>query len=93
MGFTNLLMLIKNNIIFFWTKNPLGCHRGIQVLKWKIIMSGLSFPNDELNQADSSPLDGGNEDPSLLHPIDEADDFYDPFSDLSLFLSKRLSLI
>ena len=56
-------------------------------------MSGLSFPNDELNQADSSPLDGGNEDPSLLHPIDEADDFYDPFSDLSLFLSKRLSLI
>ena len=53
-------------------------------------MSGLSFPNDELNQADSSPLEGGSEDPSLLHPIDEADDFYDPFSDLSLFLSKKI---
>jgi len=53
-------------------------------------MSGLSFPNDELNQAESSPLDRGNEDPSLLHPIDEADDFYDPFSDLSLFLSKKI---
>lgn len=71
-------------------KKHLECHRGIQVLKWKIIMSGLSFPNDELNQADSSSLDRDNEKPSLLHPIDEADDFYDPFSDLSLFLSRKI---
>jgi len=50
-------------------------------------MSGLSFPNDELNQHDQKPLD---RDPSFLYPIDESEEFYDPFSDLSLFLSKKI---
>ena len=53
-------------------------------------MSGLSFPNDEMNPIDSSPLKERHEDPSLLHPIDESEEFYDPFSDLSLFLSKKI---
>lgn len=46
-------------------------------------MSELEKPNDEelffFNQGSSS-----------LYPIDEAEDFYDPFSDLNLFLSKKI---
>ncbi len=48
-------------------------------------MSELGLPNDEVNEA---PL--FNKEPSFLHPIDEAEDFYDPFSDLNLFLSKKI---
>ncbi len=49
-------------------------------------MSGLSQPNDEMDQTDYRFMEGS----SHLHPIDEAEDFYDPFSDLSLFLSKKI---
>lgn len=50
-------------------------------------MSELSHPNDEVNEASYI---NGNQEPSFLHPIDEAEDFYDPFSDLNLFLSKKI---
>lgn len=46
-------------------------------------MSELEKPNDE-------ELSFLNQDPSFLHPIDETEDFYDPFSDLNLFLSKKI---
>lgn len=46
-------------------------------------MSELEKPNDE-------ELSFLNQDHSLLYPIDEAEDFYDPFSDLNLFLSKKI---
>lgn len=46
-------------------------------------MSELEKPNDE-------ELSFLNQDPSSLYPIDEAEDFYDPFSDLNLFLSKKI---
>lgn len=49
-------------------------------------MSGLSHPNDEMNQSNYHFVENG----AHLHPIDEAEDFYDPFSDLSLFLSKKI---
>ncbi|WP_194848277.1 hypothetical protein [Candidatus Neptunochlamydia vexilliferae] len=39
-----------------------------------------------MNQADYRFIEGG----TPLYPIDEAEDFYDPFSDLSLFLSKKI---
>lgn len=54
-------------------------------------MSGLSSPHSYPNP-DSDELHklNGNDRESLLNPIDEADDFYDPFSDLSLFLSKKI---
>lgn len=51
-------------------------------------MSGLSHPNDEINQANSNSFEEPPE--GFLHPIDESEEFYDPFSDLSLFLSKRI---
>lgn len=50
-------------------------------------MSELSHPNDEINEASYIK---GSQEPSFLHPIDEAEDFYDPFSDLNLFLSKKI---
>ncbi|QVL57173.1 MAG: hypothetical protein KFB93_07265 [Simkaniaceae bacterium] len=50
-------------------------------------MSELSHPNDEVNEA---PYINSNQESSFLHPIDEAEDFYDPFSDLNLFLSKKI---
>lgn len=50
-------------------------------------MSELSHPNDEVN--DASYVNNSKK-PSFLHPIDEAEDFYDPFSDLNLFLSKKI---
>ena len=53
----------------------------------RVTMSELSHPNDEVNEA--SYLNGDQES-SFLHPIDEAEDFYDPFSDLNLFLSKKI---
>ncbi|MCB1107385.1 MAG: hypothetical protein KDK76_04740 [Chlamydiia bacterium] len=53
-------------------------------------MSGLSYPNDEVNQTNSSPKHRNYENLLPLHPIDEVEDFYDPFSDLSLFLSKKI---
>ena len=54
-------------------------------------MSGLSSPHSYPNP-DSDELQklNGSDRESLLNPIDEADDFYDPFSDLSLFLSKKI---
>lgn len=53
-------------------------------------MSGLSYPNDELNHINLSLNSKENQDQHLLHSIDEAEDFYDPFSDLSLYLSKKI---
>ena len=50
-------------------------------------MSELSHPNDEVNKV---PYINGNKESSFLYPIDEAEDFYDPFSDLNLFLSKKI---
>lgn len=50
-------------------------------------MSELFHPNDEVNEASYI---NGNQSSSFLHPIDEAEDFYDPFSDLNLFLSKKI---
>ncbi len=50
-------------------------------------MSELRRPNDEVNH---EPYLDGNKNSSFLHPIDEAEDFYDPFSDLNLFLSKKI---
>ena len=54
-------------------------------------MSGLSSPHsyphpesDELRQFI------GKDKESFLNPIDESEDFYDPFSDLSLFLSRKI---
>lgn len=54
-------------------------------------MSGLSsshsYPNpdsDELQKYNSRDRE------PLLNPIDETEDFYDPFSDLSLFLSRKI---
>lgn len=46
-------------------------------------MSELEKPNDE----EISFLNQGS---SFLYPIDETEDFYDPFSDLNLFLSKKI---
>ncbi|MCP5506236.1 MAG: hypothetical protein H7A38_05075 [Chlamydiales bacterium] len=46
-------------------------------------MSELEKPNDE-------ELSFLNQDPSFLYPVDESEDFYDPFSDLNLFLSKKI---
>ncbi|MCB1085054.1 MAG: hypothetical protein KDK60_03020 [Chlamydiia bacterium] len=53
-------------------------------------MSGLSFPNDELNQKSDPSIQNGRGSDLFLHPIDESDEFFDPFSDLSLFLSKKI---
>ncbi|MCB1082540.1 MAG: hypothetical protein KDK63_05290, partial [Chlamydiia bacterium] len=46
-------------------------------------MSGLNRSNDEetfFQNLNASPL----------YPIDETEEFYDPFSDLNLFLSKKV---
>lgn len=50
-------------------------------------MSELFHPNDEVNEV--SYINENELSPSL-HPIDEAEDFYDPFSDLNLFLSRKI---
>ncbi|MDJ0652317.1 MAG: hypothetical protein QNJ27_04865 [Simkaniaceae bacterium] len=50
-------------------------------------MSELSHPNDEVNE---TSYINRQQKSSFLHPIDEAEDFYDPFSDLNLFLSKKI---
>lgn len=55
-------------------------------------MSGFSSPQPFSNEYHdlSSSFPPSLNDKQFLHPIDEADDFYDPFSDLSLFLSKKI---
>ncbi|MEM8728123.1 MAG: hypothetical protein AAGE99_05400 [Chlamydiota bacterium] len=50
-------------------------------------MSELSHPNDEIDK--TSYIDE-NRSSFLLRPIDEGEDCYNPFSDLNLFLSKKI---
>ena len=51
-------------------------------------MSRLSHPNDELNHENYNHL--GKKKKGTFYPIDKSKDFYDPFSELSLFLSKKI---
>jgi hypothetical protein len=75
-------------------KNKIKIRRSV-INKQKIIMQNLadSSPNDEniphsLENRSRFPLKHPQSQP--LYPIDETEEFHDPFSDLSLFLSKKI---
>lgn len=53
-------------------------------------MSGVVEPDDEINEKKSPFFSAESGDSLSAHPINEAEDFYDPFSDLNLYLSKKI---